>query len=268
MILRIKPSDAERREGGLDDGTRKDALLRFQRDGALLLDEIVDARFVEQGRQAFLEQYSNWLEGSRRDEARNVGDRRFMITIELAPPFDDQRLITNPWLASVLVDVLGDDYVLESFGVVCSLPGARRQNPHRDGGILFPELGINRLLPTVAVTVAIPLLEMNEINGTTELWLGSHRDFDRDADAEGVRLVVPEGSCALWDFRLLHGGTENRGSMPRPLLYLTYSRPWFVDHGNFGEKNPKQRRIIASADFLSGLGERDRRILARVRWQY
>ena len=43
---------------------------------------------------------------------------------------------------------------------------------------------------------------MNEVHGTTALWLGSHRDANRASKEEGIEPVVREGSCMLWDFRL------------------------------------------------------------------
>ena len=102
--------------------------------------------------------------------------RRLLITIRLEPPFDDPRLFANPYLLPVLSAALDDGFVLGAFGVVCSLPSAPAQHHHDDGGILFPHSGIDMLLPAAAITVGIPLLEMNEIHGTTALWLGSHRD--------------------------------------------------------------------------------------------
>jgi len=268
MIFRIRPSEAERLAGELDSATLNPAVQRFRRDGALILDDIVDTRLIEQGRKAFLEQYTSYLNGGRVDERLKVGDQRLMITVRMESPFDDQRLFANSLLDSVLSNVLDEKYVIDSFGVVCSLPGAQAQQAHRDGGVLFPEIGIDRLFPTVAVTVGMPMLEMNDVNGTTELWLGSHRNLDELADAEGIKPIVPEGSCVLWDYRLLHSGTENRSSVPRPLLYLTYARPWFIDAGNYGEINPKQRRIIASPDQIPGLSKLGRRVLARARWNY
>jgi hypothetical protein len=53
--------------------------------------------------------------------------------------------------------------------------------------------------------------------------------------------------------------------MPRPLLYLTYCRPWFVDHLNFNmETNPKQKPLLASKKLLSSLSEQHQRLLLRA----
>jgi ectoine hydroxylase-related dioxygenase (phytanoyl-CoA dioxygenase family) len=108
---------------------------------------------------------------------------------------------------------------------------------------------------------------MNTINGTTALWLGSHRDAGA-AKGESAEPEVREGSCMLWDFRLKHGGTPNQGTAPRPLLYLTYCRRWFLDQINFNnrQENKKQRPLLASAQFLAGLSEHHQRLLARAFW--
>jgi hypothetical protein len=261
----MTPSEAERALGALDSRIVLDAARRFGVDGALLIENIVDPALTARARQAFEEKYVRYLDGSTPDEVLSVGNRRRMITIDLEPPFDDPRLFANPFLLPLLNSVLGEGFVLGAFGVVCSLPSALKQHRHRDGGILFPLSGIDRLLPTTAVTVVIPLLEMNKVNGTTELWLGSHRDQNRVSDEYSVEPVVHEGSCVIWDFRLLHGGTANRGTVPRPILYLVYCRPWFLDHVNYGKPNSKQLPIQAPADFLSGLSGAYRSLLARAR---
>src|SRR5262249_49123788 len=158
------------------------------------------------------------------------------------PPFDDSCLFANPYLLSVLSAMLGENLVIGAFGVVCALPSAPAQHIHHDGGDLFQRLDLDRLLPAFAITAAIPLLEMNAINGTTMLWLGSHRDRSRALNEEGIQPVVREGSCMIWDFRLKHSGTPNKGQLPRPLLYLTYCRPWFLDHINFNNKNYQNQK--------------------------
>jgi Phytanoyl-CoA dioxygenase (PhyH) len=259
MISRITPSESERSVGALSSETIEHASRRFRIDGALILDEIVDTALIAQAKRAFGEAYARYLDGDKHDDALTVGGRRLQITVDLEPPFDDPRLFANPWLLPILNAALDEDFVLGAFGVVCSLPSAPAQHRHCDGGILFPNSGINRVLPTCAVTVAIPLLEMNEVHGTTSLWPGSHRDDSRAANEEGVNPIVREGSCALWDFRLFHSGTPNRSTVSRPLLYLMYCRPWFFDHQNYKKQPP----IRASKRSLSGLPEYQR-LLARA----
>jgi Phytanoyl-CoA dioxygenase (PhyH) len=264
MILRIVPSGAELAAGSLGGAAIDQASRSFRVDGALIIEDIVDTAFIAEVRRAFGEGYSHYLDGSEHDDALRVGDRRLLITINLEPPFDDPRLCTKPYLLPVLSAVLDDGFVLGAFGIVCSLSSAPAQYRHDDGGTLFPRSGIDKLLPAAAITVGIPLLEMNEVHGTTALWLGSHRDANR-LEEQGIEPVVREGSCMLWDFRLKHGGTPNRSALPRPLLYLTYCRPWFVEHLNFNVRNSKQKPLLAKTNFLSSLSEEHQRLLARAR---
>jgi ectoine hydroxylase-related dioxygenase (phytanoyl-CoA dioxygenase family) len=100
---------------------------------------------------------------------------------------------------------------------------------------------------------------MNDIHGTTTLLPGSHRWRRAGEQVEGISPTVPTGSCVLWDFRLLHGGTANRSAVQRPMLYCTYSRPWYQDPVNFRGK--RMRRVDFDGDFLETLPENARRLI-------
>lgn len=263
-IARIAPLRSERATGTLGPETVECALRRFRKDGALIIEDIVDTPLVAKARRVFLEEYSRYLGDCKRDDVLMVGDQRLQITIDLQPPFNDPQFFANPYLLPMMETALDKDFVLGAYGVVCSLAAAPAQHRHADGGFLFPRSRFDRLLPPSAITVGIPLLEMNNVHGTTALWLGSHLDAT-PVSAEGeIEPIVREGSCILWDFRLRHRGTPNRSSVLRPLLYITYCRPWFLDHRNFGKDNPKQKPILIKNEFWSTLSEQHRRLLARA----
>ena len=99
------------------------------------------------------------------------------------------------------------------------------------------ELGAR--VPPYAVTVLIPLLDLNEETGSTQIWEGSHR-LGRNDEVRGqpTNADVRAGSCLAFDYRLYHGGTPTLGESPRPVLYLVYSRPWFRDSKNFFSHPP------------------------------
>jgi ectoine hydroxylase-related dioxygenase (phytanoyl-CoA dioxygenase family) len=266
VISRIIPSEAECIAGALGNETIEHASRCFRADGALIIEDIIDTAIIDAARRAFDQSYSCYLDGSEHEDTLVVGDGRLLITIRLEPPFDNPCWFANPFLLPVVSAALDDRFVLGAFGVVCSLPSAPAQHKHDDGGAgLFPQSALNWVLPPAAITVGIPLLEMNEIHGTTALWLGSHRGPSSAAKEAAIEPVVREGSCMLWDFRLKHGGTPNQSSLARPLLYLTYCRPWFVEYMNFNaKKNPKQKPLLASKTFLSGLSEKHQRLLRRA----
>lgn len=261
--------------GSPGSDTIEHASRTFRTDGALIVEDIVDTAIIADARREFARSYSRYLDGGKHADALQVGKQRLMMTVDMTPPFDNPQLFANPFLLPVLSAAL-DDFVIGAYGAVCSLPSAPAQHRHWDGGLLFPFSAVNQLLPATAITVAIPLIEMNKIQGTTALWLGTHRDLDRsmalrdpsrreDFMEGSIEPVVREGSCILWDFRLIHSGTPNQSTTPRPLLYLTYCRPWFLDHRNFKpEQNPKQKPLLVNADILSRLPAQQQRLLARA----
>ena len=264
-IARIVPLRSERAAGTLGPETVECASRRFRKDGALIVEDVVDTSLVAKARRVFLEAYSRYLDDCQRDDVLMTGDRRVQITIDLQPPFNDPQLFANPYLLPMMEAALDAGFVLGSLDIVCTLAGAPAQHRHADGGILFPSSGISRLLPTSAITVGIPLLEMNDVHGTTALWPGSHLDAARASEEEGIEPIVREGSCILWDYRLIHGGTPNRSAFLRPLFCIVYCRPWFLDYQNYGGKgNPKQKHILMKREFWSALSEQHQRLLARA----
>jgi len=260
VLMRIRRSEAEWSVSSFSCETLEKASRSLRANGALILEDIVDAALIREARESFLERYVCYLDGHKHDDALQVGERRLMITLEVEPPFARRELIANPLLISVLKAAFEDDFVLGAYGIVCSLPGAPQQPIHQDGADLFRQTALNRLLPLVAVTVGIPLVEMNEVNGTTALWPRSHRDDTLASTEKADEPLVREGSCVLWDYRLSHGGTPNRSTATRPLLYMTYCRSWFLDHKNYRQ----QAAVRASKCILATVPEDLRRLLVRA----
>ncbi|MFS8803096.1 phytanoyl-CoA dioxygenase family protein, partial [Synechococcus sp. R60.2] len=128
-------------------------------------------------------------------------------------------------------------------GAVVSLPGSADQQVHRDLSHLFGDETLDAIIPCYALNLLIPLVEVNEENGMTRLWPGSHVVFDAHYTelAQQMPFVDPplaKGSCLLFDYRLIHLGRANRSPAPRPLLYNTYSRAWFRDPINYTQQPP------------------------------
>jgi hypothetical protein len=237
-----------------------DEVTRIRVDGFAALPGIVDPDLIASARAAFLERYARFLRAAEHADALTVGNRRYMVTLEIEPPFDDVQFLANPRLMPIVKTLLGNDCVLGNYGVVCSLPGAAAQAMHYDGGDLFPETRLDDLLPVTAITMAIPLREMNDQNGTTALWPMSHRRLGEVPTGPGHEPVVSEGDVLLWDYRLRHLGTANRSELPRPLLYATYCRQWYLDQHNFAKQPP----FSIGQSAYSALPDHVRRLLVRA----
>ncbi len=221
------------------------------RDGYVLLGEILSPDLVADLTEEFDRRYTNSKKlKDECDRSLETGDGRYMLTVELSGAFRDVHIYANPLILDVLNIVFGGKFVLDSLGIVLSLPGAKTQHTHRDGKGLFNQ-ALDSLLPPYAVTVAVPLVDMNVVQGTTEIFPGSHRW------KEGSPSVVPDvpaGYGLMWDYRTLHSGTENRSNRARPLLYMTYAKPWWRDLDNFEPASPaSQKKILLGKGFLQSL---------------
>jgi hypothetical protein len=234
----IRPAPQELSDGVLSPERLQFAGTQLQRDGCLLLEGIFPVDAIEIWRKAFLDRYQSYLEDKKHGDALKVGDRRFMITIRLEPPFDDPNLYGNSILLQVLRKALSNECVLGSFGCVASLPGAEDQHVHRDSPALFGEGLIESMLPSYATTAILPLIDMNEKTGVTRVWSRSHRMRDPEQQLPWTDPQAAIGSALLMDYRLMHQGTRNRSDQVRPIIYLVYNRPWYRDPVNFACQPP------------------------------
>jgi hypothetical protein len=234
----IRPTAQELSDGVLSPERLQFASSQLQRDGCLLLEGIFPVGAIANWRVAFLERYRGYLHDKQHCDALRVGNRRFMITIRVEPPFDDPSIYGNSILLQVLRKALSNECVLGSFGCVASLPGAQDQHIHRDTPPLFGEGLIESMLPSYATTVIIPLMDMNEKTGVTRVWPRSHRMRNPEEQLPSTDPQGAIGSALLMDYRLMHQGTGNRSDDVRPIIYLVYNRPWYRDPINYSCQPP------------------------------
>ena len=231
----------------------------FIREGYVVLDHVLTQQEVEALRCAFLGFYGSFVQDTKAGPSLEVGGRRHMIGLRFEGAFADPRIFANPAVMAVVYRLLEATAIIEAYGCFVSLPGAEKQHEHHDGPHLFSS-PLSLMLPPYALTFALPLVEMNEVQGSTMLLPGSHRWQKRPSDPIEILPVMPQGSCVLWDYRLRHYGTENRSEVPRPLLYCTYSRPWYRDPVNFRE-TPGLPRLDLPPGFVETLPEDIRGLL-------
>jgi ectoine hydroxylase-related dioxygenase (phytanoyl-CoA dioxygenase family) len=231
----------------------------LRRDGYTLLGPVLSNEVIANLNEEFDRRYAHLTDHHADFEnSLQTGNRRYMLTVELSGAFADPAVYANRLIIDVLNIVFEQTLILENCGVALSLPGAKTQHCHRDGLFLF-NTGLSALLPSWAVTVGIPLIDMNMEQGTTEIFPGSHRAIEWDESASSIVPDVPAGAVLMWDARTMHRGTENRSARRRPLLYLTYSKPWWRDVVNFepvwGDSGPvrPQKKILFGKDFLASV---------------
>jgi ectoine hydroxylase-related dioxygenase (phytanoyl-CoA dioxygenase family) len=204
--------------------------------GYVVITNAIESSLVDELRSVYLGLLDDFLRVAREhgvvDQVSQAPDRLALFT-PIAPPFDDPEVVANPAAVVVLEALLGADLTCTYLTSNTPLPGAGVQPIHRDHEPLF--MGeCDAVLPAHVVSVGIPLVDMSDENGTTELWPGTHRLVDGDrlesrvAALPSLRPEIAAGSLLMRDTRMWHRGTANQGDAARPMLSIVYTRGWLL----------------------------------------
>jgi len=251
MIPKIRFTPEEYASESVNPDTLLIASELFRVNGFLLIENVFSPDFIKHLHASFVKRYRHYFYDATFPDALSLGDKRLQITVELEPPFNTPLLYANPFVFPIIKQILGLDCILGAFGAVVSLPDAAEQSPHKDHPRLFNH-AVDIHIPSFAINMMLPLVNLNDINGTTRVWRGSNIASDEaieNIDPEDPH--VPIGSCYIMDYRLLHQGTANRSKEVRPILYNLYSYPWFRDSVNY--KN--QSKIQTSSEEYKKVSE-------------
>ncbi len=253
--MRVRLSNAELERGRLRVHTLERSKAAFDGAGWVLFENAYDPGLIESLQRAFFARYGGLSEDDLLAVGSRVGPDRYMFAIDLEPPFLDPQLYANPFALALIRTLLGADCTLDSFSAVVAYPGAEDQHLHLDHSLLFEEQSAASMaLPAYALTMVVPLVNLTERSGSTRL-------FQKTARAEpslwsqlrgGEMIEASTGACWLMDYRLAHAGTRNPSQVPRPILYLVYTRKWFTDSENFRDRPrfslaPKMKALIPEA---------------------
>ena len=244
------------------DANKMSFLDAFATKGFLTARRLIDPELIAMVHEEYVRQYGD-LRCQDLPAHHSVGERRVMFPIKITGPLLHPAIYAHPLLGGILGGLLGHDFLIDSFGCVAAFAGAPQQQVHRDHPALFPGTESCLAVPTFAVTVVIPLLDLTPVTGTTEAYAGSH--LATQADNEEILQREPErpylnmGDCLVMDYRLLHSGMPNNSQQDRPLLYIVYARHWFIDMVNFRNL---QRINLDTADALT-IPRSARRLFAR-----
>lgn len=213
---------------------------RFSHSGCLIIEEVFESNFIDTLKHHFDQRYGRLPEDELEGTYYKVGDKRYQFTIEMTAPFNEPSIYAHPIMLAVNEMLLGEQFLLDSYVSVLSLAGAPAQNIHRDCPPLFEDEALHAALPPYALTVIIPLVDIDLNCGSTSLWPGSQKHFARQSvNFDNPTLpLVKRGSIYLWDYRLFHAGAANHSAVDRPILSLVYCRRWFSDANNFFKEPP------------------------------
>jgi hypothetical protein len=241
-------SESEISDKTLDPFTFETAKTLFDSHGFLKIGNLFPREWIQTLADAFFAKAGcDPMKMAFSCGVKEYGSR--VISIPLAPPFNQSVLYANPILLPLMKAFLGSDCVLGGLCATVAFPGGGEQPIHRDFEPLFTEQPfLTAVHAPFAIAVGIPLVDIDEVNGPTKIWSSTHRAvaFDKneiDQKYERHLLCGPIGSCYFWDYRTYHAESSNCSKQLRPLLYLFYTRRWFRDLKNPDRMSPEAQEI-------------------------
>ena len=152
------------------------------------------------------------------------GTRRLVELRDRVPEVAD--VLADPRLTAAVATVVGDGASYGDATFRSPQPGYGEQRFHADD---VPRLDDG---PFRVVTAIVALCDFTVDNGATAVVPGSHRrpDLQRssgslEAHDDELVLTGPAGTAFVFNGHLLHRGTRNRSSAPRPAIQATWRRP-------------------------------------------
>ena len=238
-----------------------EALAHFRRTGVVVLDGIIDSELAERC-LADIEQRQPGVVTAADSETRiRLGGGRYIEPLTVGGALADPALlIGNPLVDALMHAILGEFYLMHALGLIVSPPGTPHQHIHFDG-LLFPETGVDAMLPAATVTLTIPVVRCDESNGSTGFWTGSHRSGTYDGEPDFIPAVDP-GAMMLWDYRIRHHGRANPGSAPRPLMSAVFCRNWWSEPD--WNRGRRHHYLYVEPAVYDALDETHRRRLSRA----
>ncbi|MEM7030301.1 MAG: phytanoyl-CoA dioxygenase family protein [Chloroflexota bacterium] len=151
-------------------------------------------------------------------------------------PYVFPDIVANPFATQVTRTMLGDGVYNRLYNGNTNCPGSKTQPLHRDGASLWPDTPF--IHPPTSLIINIALMDVNEKNGATELWPGTHliamsgSHVDSNTEARRREQVPPvqattqKGSLLIRDHRLWHRGVPNYSNTIRHMIALMHNTHW------------------------------------------
>ncbi len=234
--MRIQTTPEESHARRLDSDHLAQAVGALADDGYVILGGVVGTKTLDAIRPKLIE---DTAELRRRGRWGGAGQRPGHL--QQAMPRSGRHiysdLITNPLIIQVTQAVLGEGLHNHFYNGNTNLPGSEQQPLHRDLGHLWPDV----IHPTTSIVINVSPVDVDETNGATELWPGTHNlpgpvlVSERDEKAREevvapVRAITHKGDAVLRDIRVWHRGVPNHGTEARHMIGMIHSR-WFYVRG-------------------------------------
>ena len=193
-----------------------------------------------------------------------------------------QKLPIQPPILGVARRMLGDDCLLNAYGVVSIGPGEKHQIVHTDDAPIFKGTDHNNVLrdrprlrdggrrQSIVVNAMVALSDFTADNGATRLVPDSHKlpyPKPEESDAwyaKSIPAIAPKGSVVFWDGQCFHcGGANTTADQWRHGVAVDFCAGYLRTQENFLLSLPAERvetfpdelqHLIGLRHSRSGLG--------------
>lgn len=272
--LNITPAEIESRR--MAEEHLQAAKRAMAEDGFVILNSVVDLDHIALLREKMLADIETILH--REETPYQFTTGHIQHDPPPFPPYLFRDVLVNDMAIAVSVAVLGPRPKNAFYSGNTNLPGSGTQPVHVDLGQLWPNL--EKAHPPYALVINVPVVDMDESNGSTEIWPGTHLDTTMSVEQETLRLPeetlerrravcppiqprVKAGSILIRDMRLWHRGMPNRSDRARPMIAMIHWIHWWHVHEalvfpkgteplfEHGELHTQARFVEGEIDYLN-----------------
>jgi ectoine hydroxylase-related dioxygenase (phytanoyl-CoA dioxygenase family) len=239
-IKAISISDGERRSSKLSQENLRHALTEFHQNGLVILENAIDHGALDHVRERMLADIPKNLASSHVHFNHGRSSGNITQTPPLLEEYLHEDIWANRFAVTVMEHVIGPCPQLSFATSNIALPGGNgRQAVHSDYYCSHPDF-------PVFLEACVFLDDVSPQNGSTEIWLGTHRGASkrdhilpdmgwirrelfvkRARDCPPIQASIPKGSICIRDLRMWHAGMPNFTSDPRIMVGFIYSPKWF-----------------------------------------
>ncbi|WWC87480.1 uncharacterized protein L201_002370 [Kwoniella dendrophila CBS 6074] len=242
-IVTLRLSEAERSTYRLSQRSLQTALEAMHRDGVLVIEDIVDKKAIDRLNERMKKDAITLMErGEDGPFNYNLGN------LQQSPPYNDSELFppsifSNPIASQITSSLLGGKPTMSFISSNAAVKAEVGQPVHADADFAHPSIPF-------ATVVNVGLIDMMPENGSTQVWLGTHKDtsIESQEGAHGERAsgriklgllerrkeisppiqpFISKGSLVLRDLRLWHAGMPNKTYDIRIMLAMIHFAPWY-----------------------------------------
>lgn len=241
-VFCIKPEPTEKREGCLSQRNMQLALEALHHDGIVMLEDVIPSKMLDVLNERMCKDTHTLIgRGEEGPFNYNLGN------LQQCPPYEEKYLspeiFFNPLATSITTAFLGGKPTMSFISSNSAVKAKEGQPIHCDADFDHPNI------PFAAV-VNVGLIDMEPKNGSTEIWLGTHKDASvkdqqgahgerasgrikedlleqRRSIRPPIQPYVKKGSLLVRDLRLWHAGMPNRTDEIRIMLAMIHFAPWY-----------------------------------------